>query len=207
MWPFVSILAAALLGLTLASRMRRRGQPAYAYVAGAMLCLSAVSLGPSGEVLSGALCVGAVLATRPAVRLRWLAGAVAVALPAMVADAAGPGVLAMLAVLPAAALWWASPRRTPDDVFALFALMFLVTGLLVPAMLALLAWEGLTRRGLPIASALLLASYYVLEQAGVPGELAAIPVGAWVAVRLFVPSLRWRRRAWPLPVPRSVATR
>ena len=203
MWPLVAILATALVGLALGSRMHRRGQPAFACMAAAALCLCSLGPGPSDGVLTGALCVGAVLAAPPAMRQRLLAVAVAVGLTVAVADGAGPDTVAMLAVLPTAALWWASPRRTPDDVFALFALMFLVAGLFAPAVLALLAWEGLTRRGLPIGSALLLASYYVLEQAGEPVELAAIPVGMWVTVRLFVPSLPWRRRAWPLPVPRA----
>ena len=207
MWPVVALLATALVGLALASRMHRRGQPAFACMAAAALCVCSLGPGPSDRVLAGALCIGAVLAARPAMRLRLLAVAVAVGLPLTVADGAGPDVVAMLAVLPTAALWWSSPRRTPDDVFALFALMFLVAGSFVPAVLALLAWEGLTRRGLPIASALLLASYFILEQAGMPGELAGIAVGMWVTVRLFVPSLPWRRRAWPLPVPRAAVTR
>ena len=58
--------------------------------------------------------------------------------------------------------------------------------------------------------------YYTIYKAGWTDDVAArnalyllatVPVGAWVAVRLYAPSLRWRRRAWPLPVPQEPATR
>ena len=56
-----------------------------------------------------------------------------------------------------------SRRRTPDDVLALLALLFLLRCLLdpvnnayyhVPFLLSLVAWEGLTRRGPPVVSLL-----------------------------------------------------
>ena len=64
------MFAAALLGFTLAGRMRRRGQPRAAYVTAGLLCLvnpftwEALRAGHPEELLGGALCVGAVLAAR-----------------------------------------------------------------------------------------------------------------------------------------------
>ena len=110
----------------------------------------------------------------------------------------------VLVAIPLTALWWFSPRRTPDDVLALLALLFLVRALLdpvsdpynfVPFLLALVAWEGLTRRGLPLAS--------LLSPVAIVNPLLAIPIGMWLAVRLYVPSRTLPRlRAWPYAAPR-----
>ena len=111
----------------------------------------------------------------------------------------------VLVASPLTALWWTSRRRTPDDVLGLLALLFLLRCLLdpvdsaynyVPFLLSLVAWEGLTRRGFPVVSLLSCAAIYFT-----PGLLATLPVGTWIALRLYAPSLKWHRRAWPLPVP------
>jgi hypothetical protein len=125
-------------------------------------------------------------------------------------DLAWPALLAV----PLTALWWSSPRRTPDDALALLALLFLLACVLdagrqtyehVPFLLALVAWEGLTRRGLPIAS---LVSALAIWAA--PGDLyllAALPAAAWLAARLFVPARGLVRvRAWPAPARRTPLT-
>ena len=77
----------------------------------------------------------------------------------------------------------ASRRRTPDDVLALLALLFLLRCLLdpvdnayyhVPFLLALVAWEGLTRRGPPVVSLLSSAAiYYTIYKAGWTDDVAA----------------------------------
>jgi hypothetical protein len=104
-------------------------------------------------------------------------------------------------------LWWRSPRRTPDDVLALLALLFLMRSLLdpvnnayyhLPFLLALIAWEGLTRRGPPLLSLLSSATiYYTIYKAGWTEDVAVrnalylaatLPVMVFLAVRLY---------AWP----------
>ena len=204
------MLAAALLGFTLAGRMRRRGQPRAAYVTAGLLCLvnpftwEALRAGHPEELLGGALCVGAVLAAR---RGR-TTGATVLLLGAVVVAATQWAVLdavTILVAIPLSALWWFSPRRTPDDVLALLALLFVVRGLVgpvddaydfVPFLLALVAWEGLTRRGLPLAS--------LLASAAIVNPLLTVPIGMWLAVRLYVPSRTLPRlRAWPYAAPRA----
>ena len=102
-------------------------------------------------------------------------------------------------------------RRTPDDVLGLLALLFLLRCMLdpvddafnyVPFLLSLVAWEGLTRRGLPVVSLLSCAAIYFT-----PYLLATLPVCMWIALRLYAASFMWHRRAWPLPGPREPATR
>jgi hypothetical protein len=191
---------AAATGFALANVMRRRGQPAFAWLTAGAACiasapmLTALSAYGAGEVLAGLLTTAALLAALrgrvvPAAALLVVALAVepwaAIALPAL--------------------LWFRLPRRTPDDVLGLLALLLVVGGL--PMIFALVAWEGLTRRGVPVASLFVAGAALAVEVAGWPHEVAALPAAAWVAVRLFAPSLRWRRRAWPLPVPREPATR
>lgn len=138
-----------------------------------------------------------------------------------------PGIV--LLALPLTALWWFSRRRTPDDALALLALLFLLRCLLdpvnnayyhVPFLLALVAWEGLTRRGAPIVSLLTSSSiYYAIYKAGWTDDIAArnaiyllstVPVGLWLAVRLYLPSHALRERAaraWPASLQRTPATR
>lgn len=200
----LSILAVGVLALVLAVRMRRRGQSRAAYMTAALLCLvnpftwEALRAGHPEELLGGALCVGALLALR---RGRTL-GASALLAAALALGATEWGVLSpvtVLAAIPLAALWWISPQRTPDDIFALLALLLLVgadeTYALVPFVLALVAWEGLTRRGLPFAS--------LLSSAAIVNPLLMVPVGMWLAVRLYVPSRTLPRlRAWPYAAPR-----
>ncbi len=157
--------------------MRRRGQPRAAYVTAGLLCVvnpltwEALRLGQPEELLGGALCVGAVLAAR---RGRTIGATVLLGLALVLATNwwAVLDPVIVLAAIPLTALWWCSPRRTPDDVLGLLALLFLMRGLLdpvneaydfVPFLLALIAWEGLTRRGLPFAS--LLSSAAILEPA------------------------------------------
>jgi hypothetical protein len=95
-----------------------------------------------------------------------------------------------------AALWWASRRRTPDDALALLALMLLVTGAGHAAFIgSLVAWEGLTRRGLPAVSLLTSAAMLAVPSAG-----WYLPVALWLAARLYLPARTFRRvRAWPAP--------
>ena len=315
------LIATGLLGLALAGRMRRRGQPTAACVAAAALCLvnpltwEAIRLGHPEELLGGALCVGAVLAAlrarvvpaavllglalatkqwaviavlpvlaaAPTRRVRLFAVATGIALlltvPLMLGNPgsfsgateqaawAGERVhpfnavwpvavpedrvisigdgqslitvrvlprwlaglmhpLIVLLAVPLTLLWWTSRRRTPDDVLALLALLFLLRCLLdpvnnayyhVPFLLSFVAWEGLTRRGMPVMSVLSGAAiYYTIYKAGWVDNIAArnalyllstVPVGVWIAVRLYAPSREWRRRAWPVPVSRAPATR
>jgi len=133
----------------------------------------------------------------------------------------------VLLALPLTALWWFSRRRTPDDALALLALLFLLRCLLdpvdnayyhVPFLLALVAWEGLTRRGAPIISlATAAAVYYAIYKAGWTDDVAArnaiyllatVPVGLWLAARLYLPSRRLRSRAarsWPASLQRAPA--
>jgi glycosyl transferase family 87 len=125
-------------------------------------------------------------------------------LPTWVAHLTHPLIVAL--AVPLTAAWWFSRRRTPDDVLALLALLFLVRCLLdpvdnayyhVPFLLSLTAWEGLTRRGLPIVSMLCTAAiYYALHKAGWAEDLAVrnalyllatLPALVWLAVSLYVP--------------------
>ena len=135
--------------------------------------------------------------------------------------------LIVLLAAPLTLLWWRSPRRTPDDALALLALLFLLRCLLdpvnnayyhVPGLLALIAWEGLTRRGAPVVSvASAAAIYYTIYKAGWTDDVAArnamyllatVPVGVWLAVRLYLPSRKLLHlRAWPMPVRQPVVTR
>ena len=196
----LSMFAVGVLGLVLAARMRRRGQPPAAYVIAALVCLvnpftwEALQAGHPEELLGGALCVGAVLAARRGGTI----GASVLLAAAAVLAATEWAVLApvtVLAAIPLTALWWRSPRRTPDDVLALLALVFLVAHAFVPFLLALVAWEGLTRRGLPVAS--------LLSSAAIFNPLLTVPVAVWLAVRLYVPSRKLPRlRAWPSAAPR-----
>ena len=315
------LLAVGLLGVALAGRMRRRGQPPLACVTAALLCLvnpltwEAIRLGHPEELLGGALCVGAVLAAlrgrtlgaaallglavatkqwaliavlpvlvaAPAhrVRLGAMAAVVAVALtiplmlgnpdsftgtaklaahvgervhpfnavwpvapsedrvisvgdersvvtvrvlPLSISRLLHPGIV--LLAIPLTALWWFSPRRTPDDVLALLALLFLMRCLLdpvnnayyhVPFLLSLIAWEGLTRRGSPLVSALSSAAiYYTIYKANWTDDVATrnalyllstVPVGVWLAARLYLPSRKFLRlRTWPYAAPRVPAS-
>jgi hypothetical protein len=186
---------AAATGFALANVMRRRGQPRFAWLTAGAACiasalmLTAMSAHGAGEVLAGVLTTAALLAALrgrvvPAAAL--LAGALA----------AEPWTVIALPAL----LWFRSPRRTPDDVLGLLALLLVLGGL--PMIFALVAWEGLTRRGAPVVSLFVAAAGLAVEVAGWPHEVATLPAAAWVAVRLFAPSLKWRRRAWPLPVAR-----
>lgn len=196
----LSMFAVAVLALVLAGRMRGRGQPRAAYVTAAFLCVvnpftwEALHTGHPEELLGGALCVGAVLAARRGRK----AGALVLLAAALALAATGWEVFAPVTVLvaiPLAALWWISPRRTPDDVLALVALLFLVASAFVPFLLALVAWEGLTRRGIPLAS--------LLSTGAILNPLLVVPIGLWLAVRLYVPSRTLPRlRAWPYAAPR-----
>jgi len=189
------------------------------------LCVGAVLAARRRRTLLGAALLGLALATAqwaaiailPVLaaartrRVRLLAMAAAVALPFMLPLQGGDTVWPVLASVPLTALWWSSRRRTPDDVLALVGLLLLLRAALEPGtdmylyapfLLSLVAWEGLTRRGMPVVS---LVSAAALATQYVPAMLV---LGAWVAVRLFAPSFRWRRRAWPLPArhePRTIS--
>jgi len=198
----VSIFAVGVLGLVLAARMRRRGQAPVAYGTAALLCVvnpftwEALRVGHAEEMLGGALCVGAVLAAR---RGRALGASVLLVGAGGLAATEWSVLVSVLAAAPLTALWWRSARRTPDDVLAVVALAFLVSGAFVPFLMALVAWEGLTRRGLPFAS--------LLSSAAVFNPLLAVPVAVWLAVRLYVPSRKLPRlRAWPYAAPRVPAS-
>jgi hypothetical protein len=125
-------------------------------------------------------------------------------LPTWAAHLTHPLIVAL--ALPLSAAWWFSRRRTPDDVLALLALLFLLRCLLdpvdnayyhVPFLLSLTAWEGLTRRGLPLVSMLCTAAiYYALHKAGWAEDLAVrnalyllatLPALVWLTVSLYVP--------------------
>jgi hypothetical protein len=194
----VSMFAVGALGLVLAGRMRRRGQPRVAYVTAALLCIvnpftwEAIQGGHPEELLGGALCVGAVLAAR---RGRTITATVLTVGAAGLAATEWSVLVSVMAAGPLTVLWLRSPRRTPDDVLALLALACLVGGAFVPFLLALVAWEGLTRRGLPLAS--------LLSAAAILNPLLAVPLGMWLAVRLYVPPRKLPRlRAWPYGAPR-----
>ena len=121
--------------------------------------------------------------------------------------------------LPLSAAWWFSRRRTPDDALALLALLFLFRSLLdpvnnvyyhLPFLLSLTAWEGLVRRGPPLASMLCSgAIYYTIYKAHWTDDLAlgnalylaaTLPPAIWLAVRLYVPRrLSGARAARPQP--------
>jgi hypothetical protein len=196
----LSLFALGVLALVLAALMRRRGQSRGAYVTAGLLCVvnpftwEALRTGHPEELLGAALCVGAVLAAR---RNRTV-GATVLTVGAVVLAGTQWAVIdpvTLLMAIPLTALWWFSPRRTPDDVLALVALLFLVASAFVPFLLALVAWEGLTRRGLPLAS--------LLSSAAVLNPLLTVPIGMWLAVRLYVPSRTLPRlRAWPYAAPR-----
>ena len=147
-------------------------------------------------------------------------------LPRWLAHLMHPAIV--LIAVPLTALWFFSRRRTPDDVLALLALLFLLRSLLdpvnnayyhVPFLLSLVAWEGLTRRGPPVVSVLSAAAiYYTIYKAGWTDDIAArnamyllstLPVGLWLTARLYFPSLSTRARparAWPYPAGRVPAS-
>jgi hypothetical protein len=146
-------------------------------------------------------------------------------LPRWLAHLIHPAIV--LLAVPLTFLWWRSPRRTPDDVLALLALLFLARCLLdpvnnayyhVPFLLSLTAWEGLTRRGPPLVSLLSAAAiYYTIYKAGWSDDvavrnalylLATLPVAVWLTARLYAPAKIGRlraTRAWPSPVRRAPA--
>jgi hypothetical protein len=142
-------------------------------------------------------------------------------LPRWLAHLVHPAIV--LLAVPLMLLWWRSPRRTPDDVLALLALLFLMRSLLdpvnnayyhVPFLLALIAWEGLTRRGPPLVSLLSSATiYYTIYKAGWTEDVAVrnalylavtLPVMVFLAVRVYASPrrhlARWRS-APPAPLP------
>ena len=109
------------------------------------------------------------------------------ALPRWLAHLVHPAIV--LLAVPLTLLWWRSPRRTPDDVLALLALLFLMRSLLdpvnnayyhVPFLLALIAWEGLTRRGPPLLSLVSSATiYYTIYKAGWTDDVAVATPSTW----------------------------
>ena len=207
------VAAAGLLGLAIARWMERRGASRAACVATIVFSMvnpltwEALALGHPEELLGGALCVGAVLAalrghsTRAGVLL-----ILALATDQWAGDLSLTDPLTVALALPLSAAWWFSPRRTPDDALGLLALVFLVPCLLdpgdnayhhVPFLLALMAWEGLVRRGLPVVSILSSVTIYcAINTVGGTDDLAlrnalylavTMPVAGWLAVRLYVP--------------------
>ena len=200
--PAVLLGGAACVGAVLAA-LRGRGLPAAA--------LLGISLATAQWAVIAVL---PVLAATPARRMRVLVVALAVAVAAgSVVNVSMEARWPVLLALPLTVLWWSMRRRTPDDVLALLALLFLIHNLpgpfevheYAPFLLSLLAWEGLTRRGVPGVSLVFVA--VISWASGEPGAsvylLATVPIGAWIAVRLYAPSLRWGRRAWPVPVARE----
>jgi hypothetical protein len=211
-----SVAAAGLLGLAIARWMGRRGASHLARTATVAfsmvnpLALEALALGHPEELLGGALCAGAVLAALRGHSVRagillGLAIATALTLPwTSAAHLLHPLTVAL--AVPLSAAWWFSRSRTPDDALALLALLFLLPCLLdplgsayqyVPFLLALTAWEGLTRRGLPLVTMLCsVAIYCVFLNAGWAQDMAmqsalylgaTLPVALWLAIRLYVP--------------------
>ena len=139
------------------------------------------------------------------------------AIPVWLAHLMHPLIVAI--ALPLTAAWWLSRRRTPDDALALLALLFLLRCLLdpvdnayyhVPFLLALTAWEGLGRRGIPLASMLCsVAIYYAIHKAGWADDLAVrnvlylaatLPVAVWLGMRLYAPRPARRRAAARAPL-------
>jgi hypothetical protein len=203
----------------------------------ALLCVGAVLAALRRRSLASAVLLGVALATAQwaaiavlpvlaathAARLRLLAIAMGVALLValgMIAAGGGPaGQVSwpLLLAVPLTALWWSSPRRTPDDALALLALLFLANSVLggagqadefVPFILSLVAWEGLTRRGLPVVALVSTAAIWIAGAGANDMYLVAtLPVGVWLAARLYLPaSGLLRLRAWPVPAPRTPAT-
>jgi hypothetical protein len=224
--PSAACIAAALLCVVNPFTLQavRLGEPEVLF--GAAACVGALLAALRGRDLPAAMLLGlslataqfAVIAALPLVaalaarRARARIVAVCVALIAGTI-ATVPGEAGWAA--PALALtwlWWSMRRRNPDDVLGLLALLFMLRILLDPSLalyvytpflLSLVAWEGMTRRGVPVVSLLFVAAIASAAGAGGGRELyvlASLPVGVWLTVRLYAPSLRWGRRAWPLPV-------
>ena len=214
------VVAAGLLGLSVARWMERRGASRAACIATIAFSMvnpltrEALALGHPEELLGGALCVGAVLAAlrgRSARAALLLGLAAALAAPFVAGNLSPTDPLIVALGLALSAAWWFSPRRTPDDALALLALLFLVRCLVdpvdeashhVPFLLSLLAWEGLVRRRLPLVS--ILTSATIPFAIGTDFYLAAIlPVATWLAVTLYLPrrivARSPRASAGPLP--------
>lgn len=131
-------------------------------------------------------------------------------LPAGLARLTHP--LIVLLPLPLGLLWWRRARREsrpqPHDALALLALLFLLRCVLdplnigyyhAPAFLALLAYEALAGRGLPVLSMLAATGEWLtfehVQRLGEPALTNAlyltwtIPLSALLAARLYAPSV------------------
>ena len=215
------VVAAGVLGLSVARWMERRGASRAACIATIAFSMvnpltrEALVLGHPEELLGGALCVGAVLAAlrgRSARAALLLGLAAALAAPFVAGNLSLTDPLIVALGLPLSAAWWFSRRRTPDDALALLALLFLVRCLVdpvdnasyhVPFLLSLLAWEGLVRRR-PAARVDPDLGHDPPFAIGTDLYLAAIlPVATWLAVTLYLPrrivARSPRASAGPLP--------
>ena len=198
------VVAAGLLGLSVARWMERRGASRAACIATIAFSMvnpltrEALVLGHPEELLAGALCVGAVLAALRgrSARAALLLGLAAAACAPFVAGnlsrdgladrCARAAAVGSVVVLPPS-----HPRRRAG------AARIAVPGALprrpgrqrihhVPFLLSLLAWEGLVRRRLPLVS--ILTSATIPFAIGSDFYLAAIlPVATWLAVTLYLP--------------------
>jgi hypothetical protein len=144
-------------------------------------------------------------------------GAPTYALPAWLGHVSHLLVIAVAAGLSVA--WWRARRgRSPHDVLGLIALILLLRCMLdpltysyhhVPFMFALLAYEGLSRRGMPwVAGFASLATWVMAKWIAPLGDptvlnrvyLAwAVPVAAYLAVSAFAPGRLRLRRDLPEP--------
>lgn len=116
--------------------------------------------------------------------------------------------LIVLLALPLAALWWWRRERLPaNSLLGLLALLFLLRCLLdpvnneyyhAPFLLALVSWEAISRRGLPVASLLgATALWLVFDRIAEPNTdalnfaaylAATLPLAAWLAAAVYAPA-------------------
>lgn len=116
--------------------------------------------------------------------------------------------LILLLALPLGALWWRRRERLgPHALLGVLALLFLLRCLLdpvnneyyhAPFLLALVSWEALTRRGLPVASlAAASALWLVFDRVAESGQATlnfaaylavSLPLLAWLAAAVYSPS-------------------
>lgn len=116
--------------------------------------------------------------------------------------------LIVLLALPLAALWWWRRERLPaDSLLGLLALLFLLRCLLdpvnneyyhAPFLLALVSWEAVSRRGLPVVSLLATtALWLVFDRIAEPNTdalnfaaylAATLPLAAWLATAVYAPA-------------------
>jgi hypothetical protein len=142
--------------------------------------------------------------------------------PHWVASVARPLVMVLATAL-SYAYWRGRARHRPHDALLLLAFLFLVRCLLdpftisyhhAPFVLALLAWEALRRRGLPVLSIYTAAGLWAISALVAPLQdpsllfrayvAWALPLAVYLGLALYAPR---RARAWEtaLRLPRPTA--